>query len=310
MKDEHEEMSEAPHGLLVSKEALAPKVTRYVVHAPLIARRRRPGQFVIVRLSEGGERIPLTIADAEANAGTITLVVQEVGTTTAQMAHLLRPGDRILDIVGPLGAPTHLTRVGRVLAVGGGIGIAPLYPIAQGMREVGNEVVGILGARSKDLLILESPMRQVCDRVHIVTDDGSYGVKGLVTDAVRAEVAEHGTPQLVIAIGPVVMMRAVSALTRELGIRTLVSLNPVMVDGTGMCGGCRVTVGGTTRFACVDGPEFDGHAVDYDELLRRQRFYQESEKASYGRFLAQHDHAPDECRLRGPGAAPSGRGQE
>lgn len=288
---------EEPHGLLLEKELIAPKVTRYVIRAPEIARRRRPGQFVIVRMREGGERIPLTIADADAERGSISLVVQEVGRTTAEMAHLMEKGDRFLDVLGPLGMPTHIERYGKVLTVGGGIGVAPVHPIAQGLKAAGNEVVGILGARSKNLIIMEDEMRRACSRVRIVTDDGTYGDKGFVTDAIRAE-SELGKPDLVVAIGPMVMMRAVSKLTKELGIRTLVSLNPVMVDGTGMCGGCRVTVGGKTKFVCVDGPEFDGHEVDFDELMRRQRFYVPDERASYETFLKEHDHAPGACRMQ------------
>lgn len=291
------DISELPHGYLVDKAFIAPKVTRYVLRAPDIARRRRPGQFVIVRLREGGERIPLTIADADGAKGTITLIVQEVGRTTAEMAHLLKPGDVLLDLLGPLGMPTHVEKYGRVLAVGGGIGVAPLHPIAQALQLAGNEVVGILGARNQDLLIMEDELRRACARVRVMTDDGSRGEKGFVTDGIKSEAAA-GKVDLCVAIGPLVMMRAVSALTRELGIRTLVSLNPVMVDGTGMCGGCRVTVGGATKFVCVDGPEFDGHQVDYDELLRRQRFYQPQEKLSYEAFLQEHQHAPQDCRLR------------
>jgi ferredoxin--NADP+ reductase len=286
-----------PNGLLLEKELIAPKVTRYVIRAPEISRRRRAGQFVIVRMREGGERIPLTIADADAERGSITLVVQEVGRTTGEMAHLMAVGDRFIDVLGPLGMPTHIERYGKVMTVGGGIGVAPVHPIAQAMRAAGNEVVGVLGARSQNLIIMEAEMRRACDRVRIVTDDGSYGDKGFVTDAIRAE-SEAGKPDLVLAIGPMVMMRAVSKLTKELGIRTMVSLNPVMVDGTGMCGGCRVTVGGKTKFVCVDGPEFDGHEVDFDELMRRQRFYAGDEKASYAAFLEQQEHAPGACRMQ------------
>ena len=285
------------HGVLVAKEFLAPRVALYVVSAPAIARRRHPGQFVIVRLHERSERIPLTIADADPAAGTISLIVQEVGRTPAELAHLWRVGDRLVDLLGPLGSPVAVEKVGRALAVGGGIGIAPLLPIAAGLRAAGNDVAGILGARTRDLLILEAQMRAACHRVRVATDDGSYGEKGLVTDSIRRDVEEQGLPQLVVAIGPVVMMRAVCALTAQLKIRTLVSLNPVMVDGTGMCGGCRVTSGGKTTFACVDGPVYDGHAVDFEELLRRQRFYRAQEKASYDSFLEQHGHAPQECRL-------------
>ena len=286
------------HGTVVEKDFLAPKVTRYVIAAPDIARRRRPGQFVIIRLHNGSERIPLTIADANPERGTITLIVQEVGKSTAEMAHMLRPGELVADVVGPLGNPTHIEKFGRVIAVGGGIGIAPLHPIAQALHKVGNHVVGVLGARTKDLLIMEEEMRRACDTLRVVTDDGSYGVKGLVTDAIRAEVQAAGKPDLCVAIGPLIMMRETAKVTAQLGIKTLVSLNPIMVDGTGMCGGCRVTVAGESKFVCVDGPEFDGHGVDYDELMRRQRFYQPQERTSYEAFLKEHDHAPQDCRLR------------
>ncbi|MBI5534210.1 MAG: sulfide/dihydroorotate dehydrogenase-like FAD/NAD-binding protein [Deltaproteobacteria bacterium] len=287
-----------PHAVVVAKDFLAPKVTRYVISAPDIARRRRPGQFVIVRLHEGGERIPLTIADGDPAKGTITLIVQEVGKSTAEMAHLIRAGDSFADVVGPLGMPTHIGKFGRILAVGGGIGVAPLHPIAQGMHKAGNHVVGILGARTKDLLIMEEEMRRACDSVRIVTDDGSYGEKGLVTDAIRAETEASGKADLCVAIGPLIMMRETAKVTAMLGIKTLVSLNPVMVDGTGMCGGCRVTVNGESKFVCVDGPEFDGHGVDFDELLRRQRFYVPQERSTYETFLREHDHEPKDCKLR------------
>jgi ferredoxin--NADP+ reductase len=288
---------------VVEKQFLAPKVTRYVVVAPDVAKRRRPGQFVIVRMHPDSERIPLTIADGDAEAGTITLIVQEVGKSTAEMAHMLREGEVLADVVGPLGMPTHVEKLGRVLAVGGGIGIAPLHPIAQAFHKAGSHVVGILGARTKDLLILEAEMRRACDAVRVVTDDGSYGDKGLVTDAIRAEVEHNGKPDLCVAIGPLIMMRETAKLTKQLELRTLVSLNPVMVDGTGMCGGCRVTVGGETKFVCVDGPEFDAHGVDFDELLRRQRFYMPQERVSYETFLRDHDHDPKDCKLRRAEAA-------
>jgi ferredoxin/flavodoxin---NADP+ reductase len=289
------------HSVVVEKQFLAPKVTRYVISAPDIARRRQPGQFVIIRLHEAGERVPLTIADADADRGTITLIVQEVGKTTAEMAHMLRAGDQLADVVGPLGQATHIDRFGRVLAVGGGIGIAPLHPIAQALHKAGNHVVGILGARNQDLLIMEQELRCACDSVRIVTDDGSYGEKGLVTDAIRAEVEASGRPpDLCVAIGPLIMMREVAKVTAQLGVRTLVSLNPVMVDGTGMCGGCRVTVNGESKFVCVDGPEFDAHGVDFDELMRRQRFYMPQERGTYDAFLAEHKHDPKDCKIRRP----------
>jgi NAD(P)H-flavin reductase len=265
---------------------LTDNVNRYIVHAPKIAERRKAGQFVIVRIHEQGERIPLTIADADPEQGTITLVVQVVGKSTAQMAEL-RAGDWLLDVVGPLGAATPIERLGTVVVVGGGIGIAPAHPIAQAYRAAGNTVISILGARSKDLLIMEDEMRLASDEVVLCTDDGSCGREGLVTDALKDLIATHGKPDHVFAVGPVVMMKYVCLLTKELGIPTTVSLNPVMVDGTGMCGGCRVTVGGKTMFACVEGPDFDGHLVDFDELMKRQAFYKEQERLAYERYLQQ-----------------------
>jgi len=270
---------------------IAPEVYRMVVEAPRVARNRRAGQFVIVRPTPDGERIPLTIADGDADRGTVTLIYQVVGTTTAAMS-LLRPGDRLEDIAGPLGQPTHIDRFGTVVMVGGGIGIAPAWPIARAMKAAGNRVVSILGARRRDLLILEEEMRATSDEVRVVTDDGSYGKRGFVTDALR-DLLEAGEPaDLVVAIGPPVMMQAVSEVTRPQGVRTLVSLNTIMVDGTGMCGGCRVTVGGEPRFVCVDGPEFDGHLVDFEEMNRRNRTYREMERQSYRAFEERH-----RCRL-------------
>jgi ferredoxin/flavodoxin---NADP+ reductase len=286
-------VSISPYTIL-DKRQLAPKVTRYVVRAPEIAKTRRAGQFVIVRVNNGGERIPLTIADADAKAGTVTLVVQEVGKTTTLMT-TLEKGQAFADVVGPLGSPTHIEKLGTVVCIGGGIGIAPVHPIAQAMRAAGNKVVSILGARTKDLFIMEEEMRRASDEVIICTDDGSYGKKGFVTDMLKEYVAAHGRPNLVVAIGPPIMMKMVSKVTAaEPTIPTMVSLNSIMVDGTGMCGGCRVTVGGKTKFVCVDGPEFNGHEVDYDEMMRRQRFYAEQEKVSVERFSADH-----QCRAEG-----------
>ena len=265
---------------LVDKVELAPRVTLYRVHAPTIARARKAGQFVIVRVAPGGERVPLTIADADEAAGTITLVVQEVGKTTALMAKL-PVGGALASVVGPLGSATHIDRFGTVVCVGGGIGIAPVHPIAQSLKRAGNRVVGILAARNRDLIFFRDEMKRACDDVRVYTDDGSEGKKGLATDAIRDLVQEGVKVDKVVAIGPLPMMKFVSKLTAELGISTLVSLNPVMVDGTGMCGGCRVTVGGKSQFVCVDGPEFDGHKVDFDELAKRQAFYVESERAAY-----------------------------
>jgi len=282
---------------LLEKETLAPKVTKYVIYAPEIARHRKAGQFVIVRIAEEGERVPLTIADADPEKGTVTLVVQEVGKTTAAMTRL-EVGKPILNVVGPLGRPTHVEKLNYVLGVGGGIGIAPLHPICQAFRAAGTHVEAILGARTKDLLILEDWMRKACDKVHICTDDGSYGEKGFVTHVLERLIAER-KPDLVLAIGPLIMMKNVAKVTKPHGIKTMVSLNPIMVDGTGMCGGCRVTVGGKTKFVCVDGPELDAHEVDFDELLSRQRFYQEQEQLAYKRYLERAGHPDDSCRLRG-----------
>ena len=262
---------------------LSELVNQYTIHAPEIARERKAGQFIILRLDEDGERIPLTIADADAEAGTLTLVVQAVGKTTQAMSRL-KPGDSVLDLVGPLGSPTHIENFGKVAVIGGGIGIAPAHPIAQALKQAGCHVTTILGARMKELIFFEDRMRACSDETIVCTDDGSYGEKGLVTDILKAHAEKHGNPDLVVAIGPLVMMKFVSLLTKSMGIPTVVSLNPVMIDGTGMCGGCRVTVGGEVKFACVDGPEFDGHAVDFDELSKRQAFYRQQEKESVERY--------------------------
>jgi len=274
--------------LIHSNDPIAPSVFRMVVEAPEIAKYRKAGQFVIVRPAGGTERIPLTIADADAEAGTIVLVYQVVGKTTAGMA-ILPAGGELADVAGPLGRPTHIEKFGRVVCVGGGIGVAPSHPIAQAMRRAGNYVVSILGARNRDLLIMEDEMRAASDEVVCVTDDGSYGRKGFVTDALRGMLESPDTTvDLVVAIGPPIMMKMVSLLTREFGVKTMVSLNTVMIDGTGMCGGCRVKVNGETKFVCVDGPEFDGHGVDFDAMMRRQRMYVGQEKDSYEAFLRDH----------------------
>ncbi len=252
------------------------------IEAPRIAEKAKPGQFVIMKANETGERIPLTMANSDPGKGTITVIYMVVGKTTA-LFKTLQVGDAYQDIIGPLGKPTHLENLGTVACVGGGTGIAVLHPITRGLKEVGNRVITILGARTKDLLILEDRMAAVSDELHVTTDDGSYGRKGLVTDALR-DVLDAEDIKQVVAIGPVPMMKFVSKLTAEYGIPTLVSLNPIMVDGTGMCGGCRVSVGGESRFACVDGPEFDGHQVDYDELSKRLQAYLEDEKECYDEF--------------------------
>jgi len=270
-------------------EEIAPAFKSYIIHDPVIARRHRAGQFVIVFLNENSERIPLTIADSDAVRGTIRLVVQEVGKTTMEMG-TLQPGDDI-QVVGPLGKPTHIENFGTCVCVGGGAGIAPLLPIALALNDAGNHVVSILGGRTQELVILRREMEEVSDEIYYITDDGSFGAKGLVTHALDKYIEDSGQPELVIAIGPAVMMRAVSEQTRPLNIQTLVSLNTIMIDGTGMCGGCRVPVGGQSRFVCVDGPEFDGHEVDFDMLMKRQRIYLEQEELARRRYLESH-----ECR--------------
>lgn len=262
---------------VVSKARLSPNVTRLDVAAPRIAQIRQPGQFVIVHLDEGAERIPLTVADANPDAGTIALVIQSVGKSTRDLV-ALEPGQAIADIAGPLGKPTELISSGRALCIGGGVGTAVVHPIAQGLCRQGVSVLSVIGGRSKEWVIFETELRQLGDVV-VCTDDGSYGRHGFVTDAARDALA-GGNVDVVYAVGPVPMMRAVANLTKPLGVHTIVSLNPVMVDGTGMCGGCRVAVGNETLFACVDGPEFDGHQVDFDLLLDRLSTYREFEQQS------------------------------
>jgi len=272
---------------IIQKRMLSPNVGWLEVEVPPIAKKRKAGQFVILRIDEQGERIPLTIADSNPEKGTITLICQSIGKTSTQL-NSLQAGDTILDIAGPLGQPSHLENFGTAVCVGGGVGIAVTYPIAKALKELGNTVISILGARTKDLLILEDEMRSASDEVRIATDDGSYGVKGFVTDQLKALIQERPV-NFVLAIGPTIMMKAVSNVTREFGIKTMVSLNSIMIDGTGMCGGCRVTVGGRAKFVCVDGPEFDGHQVDFDELMLRQRMYLTEEKQSLDQY--------HECKL-------------
>ena len=256
---------------IVSKEHVSEKVVKLVVEAPMIAHSRRPGHFVIVRACEGGERIPLTIADADTKAGTITLVVQEVGVSTKKIC-ALNPGEELTDVVGPLGQATHISNVGTVVCCGGGVGVAPLLPIIKAMKQAGNRVITVLAARTKDLIILEDQVRPYSDEVIIMTDDGSYGQKGLVTEGVEQVIKREHVDQ-VVTIGPAIMMKFVSLLTAKYQVPTMCSLNTIMVDGTGMCGACRVTVDGRTRFVCIDGPEFDAHKVDFDEMMLRLRSY-------------------------------------
>ena len=255
---------------VLSKEHFSEKVVKLVVEAPRIAKARRPGHFVIVRVGDGGERIPLTIADADIQAGTITLVVQDVGVSTHKIC-ALTPGECFTDVVGPLGQATHIERFGTVVCCGGGVGVAPLLPIIKAMKEAGNRVITVLAARTRDLIILENEVRPYSDEVIIMTDDGSYGRKGLVTDGVESVInREH--VDMAVTIGPAIMMKFVSLLTARYNVPTMCSLNTIMVDGTGMCGACRVTVDGHTRFVCIDGPEFDAHKVDFDEMMLRLRY--------------------------------------
>ncbi len=252
------------------------------VEAPKIARKAKPGQFVILKADEEGERIPLTMADLDVEKGTIDIIYQVVGTSTAKFRDM-KVGDAFQDVIGPLGKPTHLEKVGKVVCVGGGTGIAVLHPITRGLKEVGNHVIGIIGARGKDILILEEKMRKASHELHVCTDDGSYGHHGFVTDVLK-DILEKEDIKLVVAIGPVPMMKFLTQLTKEYNTPTMVSLNPIMVDGTGMCGCCRVSVGGQTKFVCVDGPEFDAHEVDFDELMMRLQAYVMQEKESYDSY--------------------------
>lgn len=266
---------------IASKRRLSEDVFEMRVEAPLISRERKPGQFIILQLdTDFGERIPLTIADADPDAGTITLIFQAVGDTTHRLA-ALEVGDSIENLLGPLGTPTHVENFGHVVCVGGGIGVAPLHPIAQGMKLAGNEVTIIMGARSKDLLILEDEMKAIADELIVCTDDGSYGRKALVTEPLKELCEMDPRPDMAVAIGPPIMMKFCAATTKPYEVRTVVSLNTIMVDGTGMCGGCRVSVGGQTRFVCVDGPEFDGHAVDFDNMMLRLGAYQVREHEAH-----------------------------
>lgn len=291
---------------ILEKKKLAEKVWRFRVEAPLIAKRRKPGQFVILRLWEGGERFPLTIADADPVEGSITLVVQAVGKSTSMMAEL-NEGEAILDLAGPLGHPSHIDRFGTVVMIGGGIGIAPAHPIAQAMKAAGNRVISVLGARTRELVIMEEEMRRASSELIVVTDDGSYGEKGFVTEALK-KLIDGGDPiDLVLAVGPPVMMKAISELTRPYGIKTIVSLNTIMIDGTGMCGGCRILYDGQNKFVCVDGPEFDGHKVDFSNMLSRQRAYAEAEEESM-RLWEEPDHhkfAEPGCTFHGAARRPS-----
>lgn len=276
---------------ILMHELIGTEVYRMVVEAPLISKKRKAGQFIILRIDEHGERIPLTIADAQPDAGTITLIYQIAGKTTAQLA-TMEVGEELHDVVGPLGRPTEIKHYGTCVCVGGGIGCAPMFPIASALKQAGNKVISIIGARSKDLIILEDELRVVSDELIVSTDDGSYGRKALVTEPLK-EVLERETVDLCLAIGPPIMMKFVSLTTKPFDVHTLVSLNSIMVDGTGMCGGCRVTVGGATKFVCVDGPEFDGHQVDFDQLMKRLSAYVDHERRAMERWENRKDEDKD-----------------
>ena len=262
---------------IVTKRELNPTVTLMEIEAPLIAKKAEPGQFIILRVDEAGERIPLTVADYDREKGTVTIIFQIVGGTTERLNHK-KQGEYIQDFVGPLGRPTHTEGLKKVAVVGGGVGCAIAYPVAKKLHQQGTEVHSIVGFRTKELLILEEEFRTASDKLVIMSDDGSVGQKGLVTNALKELIDSGEQYDEVIAIGPVIMMKFVCALTKEYGIKTVVSMNPIMIDGTGMCGGCRLTVGGETKFACVDGPEFDGHLVDFDEAMKRGTMYKSFEQ--------------------------------
>ena len=264
---------------IVTKEKLGPVTDFMKVEAPTIAKKAKPGQFVVIRIDEIGERIPLTLADWDDKEGTVSLVAMQVGTSTHKLAYL-NAGDHILDLVGPLGLPSEIEKFGTVVCVGGGVGIAPVFPIARALKQAGNKIVSIIGAREKGLLFWEERMRSVSDELIVTTDDGSYARKGLVTEPLKEILERDKQVKRVIAIGPAIMMKFCSATTKPFGVHTIVSLNSIMVDGTGMCGCCRVSVGDVTKFACVDGPEFDGHKVDWDLLFKRQQIYLAEEKRS------------------------------
>ena len=261
---------------ILKKKSLNPTVTLMDIEAPLVAKKAEPGQFIILRVDEEGERIPLTVADFDREKGTVTIIFQIVGSTTEKLNHL-NEGDCLHDFVGPLGTPSHVEGLKKVAVIGGGVGCAIAYPIAKKLHALGAQVHSVVGFRNKDLVILEEQFQAVSDKLVMKTDDGSYGTKGLVTDALKELIEQGEQYDEVIAIGPLVMMKFVCKLTKEYNIKTVVSMNPIMIDGTGMCGACRLTVGGETKFACVDGPDFDGHLVDFDEAMERSSMYRSFE---------------------------------
>ncbi|ACA59091.1 sulfide/dihydroorotate dehydrogenase-like FAD/NAD-binding protein [Candidatus Desulforudis audaxviator] len=270
---------------ILRKEVFSPSVKLLEIEAPRVARKAQAGQFVMLRVYERGERIPLTVADCDPERGSVTVVFMEVGKTTRLLGSL-EEGAGILDFVGPLGNPTEIEKFGRVACVGGGVGVACIYPICRALKKAGNEVIAVVGARTKELLFWEDRLRETVDELLITTDDGSYVRKGFVTDVLREVAGRENPPDRVVAVGPLPMMRAVCGVTKEFGLKTIVSLNPIMVDGIGMCGACRVTVGGETRFVCVEGPEFDGHEVDFAELAQRLQRYRAQEQESLARYEA------------------------
>jgi ferredoxin--NADP+ reductase len=275
---------------IVSAEFLAQGIKRFKIIAPKIAKKRKAGQFVIIRLKEGGERIPLTIADSNSNDGTITLIVQGIGKTTLEL-NSLEASESIMDVVGPLGKPSEIENFGTAVSIGGGVGTAIAYPTAVALKNAGNHTIAIIGGRTKELVILEDEMKEICDEVHITTDDGSYGTKGFVTQKLQELILSGRKIDFVLAIGPIPMMKAVAETTRPYGIKTVVSLNPIMVDGTGMCGGCRATVDGKNVFVCVDGPEFDAHKVDFSLLDKRNRAYLNDEKTAREQYECRSEKA-------------------
>jgi NAD(P)H-flavin reductase len=276
---------------IIKKEVYSPVTYMWEVEAPDVARAAQPGHFLIVRMNEEGERIPLTVADFDRQRGTVTAVIQAVGKSTREMMQL-NQGDSILDLIGPLGEASHIEKRSKVILVGGGLGVAPVYPQLRAYKERGSTTLSIIGFRTKSLVFWEERFRAYSDEMHIATDDGSYGHKGFVSQVLQIVLEKHRDTEEVVAIGPLLMMKACCDVTRPFGVRTMVSLNSIMVDGTGMCGSCRVTVNGKLKFACVDGPDFDGHQVDFDELLRRQRRFQREEQESLKRY-------EEECRLMG-----------
>jgi ferredoxin--NADP+ reductase len=272
--------------ILSKREMAEGTVVEFVLEAPKIAARAEPGQFVVLRANETGERIPLTMADTDSEKGTVTIIFQVVGKSTALM-RTFEVGDSLLDVIGPLGKPTHVEKLGTVICVGGGTGVAVMHPITGAYKKAGNHVIAIIGARTKDLLILESEMKAASHDLRVCTDDGSYGHHGFVTEVLKQILDENNDVKLAVGIGPVPMMKFLCKLTKTYDLKTVVSLNPIMVDATGMCGACRVSVGGNTRFCCVDGPEFDGHAVDFEELTKRQMAYITEEKRAMEEFMGQ-----------------------